>query len=1352
MNTPIRLDAAPPAPGGVRVSDGQDQRERFPPGLEAGHFLVDEMPAEELVAMSAAYATQLIYRNAANQAEGRWSELFDHDEALLMARIMSRDRGLAEATLRASADAAAPEALAAETLRLASTLGRWRACLERSEGVGATVLARLIADQFEGRLDAELAQVKDRYGAARWDGRDSDRLRTALALFSSSIERVREVAREQWALSQTSGTHEPAAALLLAFVALFATVQKHINQFTERHTDFYYDEVLRMRAAAAVADTVHLVLQRDPGAPQDVLVPHGTAFTAGKDAAAQDIVFFSDAPVTLGDARVAALCTLRLERDPLISPEFELGYVNRARAHRLPEPADAGPGRVPAHWPLFGGSEQQVASDTERAQIGLAVASPQLLLEEGERVIRLTLHLGHPAMLDAHLQSLVQQHHDPVKRDADVTPEDVLVDLFKNYIELERQAPPVGARTAQELALAAAARLAALPPEQRTPLQYYRQFLLQRALLSRGEAFRVAAGRLCTHWLSAPPEPPEWLERPDAADWLFDPEHDDLRQLKQVACEAFCGQREPGVGDPLGLLFGHARPDREVAFTRLFTGLFAVSYSAPDGWRDAAQAYVVRAPFGAAAGAVTLQVVVKLGMGEPPVVGCSTAVHGPAPATTLPVVRLQLRSYGGMFAYSLLEPALLREVGVAVAVSGLRRVVLHNNLGRLDPSKPFNPFGPLPVLGSYVLLGSPEISRKRLTALSLQLQWGGLPTDNAGFAAHYAGYPQAVDNRSFRVALSVLRDGQWQPLAGTARRPPLFAADSDDGPLDSHSTVSFEASMLRHHFRALQDSGTGEEQVFDQSTRNGLVRLQLAAPDAAFGHADYPGLLTEVISANVRRKRHLPMPRAPYTPLLEALTVDYEAQGLVRLDGAAAPAGAQAEQVFHLHPYGVQAVHQLPERGAVRLLPRYQHDGNLFIGLQSAQLQGRLTLLFHLHEESAVARAGPHPPVHWSYLARDEWHPLPADHVLSDSTAGFLTSGIVVLELPAGIDCDNTVMPGGLYWLGVGADAGFERFAGLHGVHAQAVRATRNPAQLAGARPLAPGTIQAAAGALPGLAAVAQVGPSFGLRAGESRRQMRVRSGERLRHKQRASLPWDIERIVLEAFPEVGKVKCFSAGELPGAAAGRLLVAVVPAAQRFDRVSGTLYPQMNAIELRRIEEHVRALSSPCARVEVRNAAYERIQVRCGVRLAAGAPVGASLRRVDRAICDFLSPWVEGGLPPRFGWIVRQEDIEARVRALDCVEFVTALSMLHIARNDEGFHAFGDTARTGPAGAQGTSAETAGLVQRVEVRPAAPWSIAVPMASHMVSAVVAQGASPALVTGITDLSVGSNFIIGERGHG
>jgi hypothetical protein len=507
-------------------------------------------------------------------------------------------------------------------------------------------------------------------------------------------------------------------------------------------------------------------------------------------------------------------------------------------------------------------------------------------------------------------------------------------------------------------------------------------------------------------------------------------------------------------------------------------------------------------------------------------------------------------------------------------------------------------------------------------------------------------------------------------------------------------------------------------------------------------------LLSETVAANARRKRPSRLPNPPYTPLLERLTLDYRARSTLSLVGAAVPTTVSVSgTVLHLLPFGIQALEPVGTGGHHPLLPRADDDGNLYIGISASQPPRRLSLLFQMTDAAAAPGSPSMPPIRWAALCADQWRMLTPAQMLADSTEGFLTSGIVTLDIPAEITNHNCRMPAGLYWLRVATTVpDFKVFARLRGVYAHALRAKRVTA--AGPVPAAP--VFQTRTAVPGLASVVQVGRPFDLRAPEDTRAMRTRAGERLRHKCRASTAWDIERLVLEHSPEVFKVKCFPPTvEHRGSAPGRVLVAVIQSVRRNDPNDSTRAPRINSAGLKRIADYLRSLASPWTQFDVLNAVYERIQVRCCVKLAPGAATGLVLRRVNEAIIEYLSPWWDGGCRPTFDWIIRCEDVEAHLRKLDGVELVTCTSLLHIAEDDEDSYTLGDTARLNSRVAtRGTAAQR----PSDQVQASCPWSIALPMPNHLVTLVDAAAATDSgpIPTGIGRLAIGSTFIVGPQG--
>jgi len=656
----------------------------------------------------------------------------------------------------------------------------------------------------------------------------------------------------------------------------------------------------------------------------------------------------------------------------------------------------------------------------------------------------------------------------------------------------------------------------------------------------------------------------------------------------------------------------------------------------------------------------------------------------------------------------------------------------------------------------------------------LHLQWGGLPQDAGGFAQHYSAYGAEQSQGPYTAAFSILRGGGWKPCAGVSSCQPLFDDAGGEGPLRENQRIEIDEASVRSHARA-----SSAPLVLGSGTRDGLVRLQITNPPGAFGHAAYAPLLSQAVTTRTRllKRGAVALPNPPYTPVLERFSLDYSASTTLRPTTEPKGHGAtdgpgDAERLLHIHPFGLSELRPDADTRFHGVLPPMRSDGNLCIGLQASALDGPLSLLFQLRDDAAAQRGADRgldrrqdrDPVRWFYLAQNRWRPLAPHQVLADTTKGFLTSGVVTLDLQGGARNDNTVFGGGLFWLRACSNSRLDSAAALVSVHAQAVMLVRElaPAADVSVQPDAdPAPIPAAATApetalpaglitqpllnVPGLSGVLQIEASVGLRLAEDDRQLQIRAGERLRHKNRASLAWDVERLVLERFPEVFKVKCFSPHEIPpgsGLPAGAVLVVVVPNVRRNQPADSTLAPRLNAQALQAIEDHLAQRASPFARLQVRNATYERVQVRCGLRLARGAQTGAVLRQAQRVLTDYLSPWHDIGYGPRFEWLLRCDEVEAQVRGVPGVAAVGPLSLLHVARSDDGFHHWADTARPETVGLP------AGSTSAVQLSHRAPWSLALPLQDHLLELLRDEPTPKPSATGLAQLRVGSTIVVGR----
>ena len=1323
---------------------GSQQDHRLSPALVPGYFRPDELSLAQRLRQTLQVARQLRFFDTLGGDRGHWGELLQEDLALVLAELAAlplddwetqadrfawlapaRARGLClglarrldQWTVRLGMDASGDELPLREALRKPL----WRAL---GDSLGPQLQAMLVASgadasAWQGWHQAwQLEAAGTRAASVQAEPAEDRlvRLRVFWLALCRMLRLLQELAGRHLAASLRTGQHDAGTGLLLAWTQLLHGTRDTLNRFDERLTHHYYADRLGFRARPAQADRVHLVLERDPRYRKPVLLPQGWRFVANLGQGSCS--YAAEQALYLSPLRVSQLLTLRQERDPMIAPERQFGLATQVLSRRLDVPTteQASDPRAPS-VPLLGGGPGSVV-----ARQGLAIASPLLDLREGRRTIKVVLAMSPPEGLDAALpESLFTRDADDTLEVEALAAWCVRLSMFEQFEgQAELEGPGYQPWSNGKLA---AEVLRANPGLREAPWLAY---LVLRCLGSAApDALAYRLGRLMAVWLCA------------TGTELTGDVRDRLR--KHVA-SVMPANGETAEDDPLSLLYGDFQLERRLVFDSVFRGAWQVLLSVADGWLDVGEAFVERVDPGAIA-CGGLRASVALTADQPAVVAATEAVHGPGwPA--LPVMQLRIANRSRLFASSLLMQLRLESAELVVDVEGARTLQMHNQLGRLDPSKPFMPLGPLPDGGSYFVFTHAELAGKPLERLRLNLQWSGLPP--LGLADRYAHYPgEHWSESDFRVRLAVLSEARWQEANVAAM--PLF------GPRGERAQqLDVDVPELRrlHHPAPLPPAPPGavtQAPEFGLSSRQGFFRLQLAGPADAFGHALYPGLVSETLTHNSRLKPALarPLPLAPYTPVLESMTVDYRAsQRIVPHPGAGQ---ARQGELLYIAPFGLQALRRLPQTCPVSVLQRIHGTGQLFVGLEGAAAEGSLSLLFRLRSEAAREPLGrPTPSFRWHVWNGEDWRQLEPHRVLLDTTEGLLRSGIVALDLPAGMARGCTTLPGDCYWLRLSGFGDLDLLAGLVGVWSNGLSAHRLGDGADQALP--PGSILAALEATPGLATVRQPWPSFDLRARESVGEWSTRVSERLRHRARALTPWDCERLVLEAFPEVFKLRCIPRSH--PVADKHILVVVVPALPAGYEIDGTEAPRLDASTLQRIAvfladrmpQHQRRIAGfladrmpPHQPLLVRNASYERIQVRCPLRLARGEPTGERLRELNQSLRDYLSPWRPGGVTTRFDWQVRADDVGAFLRARPGVDKIGQVSLLHIVSNDEQVYRLTDTA----------------VDKKGVVSAAWPWSLALPTRGHLLE--LADDPQPkALPSGLGRLTIGSSFVIGRAG--
>lgn len=1358
-----------------RTLNGVEQDQRLLPALEESYFNVDEMSFEDLLTLSVEFASSLTYYNASLKPAGDWKSFLASNEIVIMACIINKniDEMRRQVQMPENRGALALSRIVVEAIR---ELDRWLGDLQRSSSapakelvvklnsiirsslleelhnIGATLddlreLNPALPDfEFHTLSDIWEVGIEDEASKRAWfphaqtetaenEAMAADLLRRSAFEFFNALEHLKSVCKSLLPQSLKTQSHDPAVSLFITFLRLYRYAQENVNTFTQRHLEFYYHELLKVHYKEKSLESATLNFSVQPGS-RSVSVRAGSRFVCARDEALREVVFTANEDLEVSDAEITQVYTLKYDREPMITPECDMHFVTRVHQQQIPLHAaeQSGDGES---WPLFGDlragrSAARTADST--FDLGIAVASRTLFLEEGYRKISLEVGLKRVTRpISSFLEDLEQSRsraefrqvlfklmltwialHSRRDWNSSVAP-DLIAKIESTALALDLKDPPsvVSATSGAVMQVESCESLfrSAVKEMQGAndmAVAYYKHLLGSES----ADEFQFRLGALVINIL---------LENGSA------------RQLLEGLADNKA--RELGCENSLETIKKELQLGKERLFRKYFDRAFVLDLSVETGWLTIDRYDVIE---GTTTG-TGFQIIASLPADAPSVVGCQKELHGDGWGTELPLMKLRLNSEATINIYSILERFCLDTINVSVDVTGVRNVVAFNSISQLDPSKPFFPFGPLPTTSSYLAISAPEAARKKIDRFRVHLYWGDLPRTEDGFDGHYAGYPSKIRNQSFTANVSILSNGSWQPQSHSQiQNARLFSAV--DKKLKEHQVIEVESVEL---FKPVSlELGDGELDL-GLKTRNGFLKLALASPDAAFGHNEYPLRLTETLESNAkaRPKKRKTLPKPPYTPMLNKLSVDYSASSTLAMNASnTRQAEKHAEKVFRLHPFGAEQVYPNVSGAALSFFKPFDYDGNLLLGLSARNHKGLLSVYFSLADDSERSNTEGEIRHHWSYLTSTGWARLSPDAIVNDGTKGFLCSGIVVLDLPEDLAYEYSDMPGNCAWLKISSNEESRNFCSLRNVKTHAVQLTRSADDRAEFDPKAAVWEELewkSQSTIPGLQSIRQLDGFANIGMAEKRSELITRVSERIRHRGRAVTAWDYERLILERFPFVGKVLCLPnrsklvAGKRPG----NLLIIVTPLVMDAHRVIGKT-PKLSAVHLQDIHDYVKAHSTAFNTIEVTNPSYEHVQVRCTATFEDYASSGLYIDRLNDDISRYLNPWEDAGYGLNFCQTIKREDLYSYIYNLDYIKFVTDFSMLHITRDNRGHYDLGDTVFNELV--EGKSAD---------VHPLYPWSLMVPLQRHYIE--VAKEIEPIApeITGIRKLEIGSTFIVG-----
>jgi len=657
----------------------------------------------------------------------------------------------------------------------------------------------------------------------------------------------------------------------------------------------------------------------------------------------------------------------------------------------------------------------------------------------------------------------------------------------------------------------------------------------------------------------------------------------------------------------------------------------------------------------------SISIDIKLGMSDPAV-----EEFKENNSLTWPALKIMLNEYAPVYLYSFLKDVDVENVDIRVDVSGVKNLVLYNNLSVIAPGKAFELFGPIPEKGSYFMLGKSELAIKQLSSLELELKWKSLPTEEGGLTSYYSAYSYPFENESFQLKPQVLHDGVWNNLAESTI--PLFQEKTVTNKSGYEVVLLDDITKLNislDQFEWVNPSALSTPLSYEVNSIAGFFKFVLTNPEPGFGFDLYQKDFTEVALRNAKSKIVYPYPNKPIAPTVDHISLNYSASDKLVFNETLGDDKSINRGVFQqITPFAVEDVINNHVVSGSKLLFNYQNQAYFFMGLSNVVEEEVVSIYFQLFTVNQSI-ASTSQTITWEYFDRNSWHSLQDSDIIIDGTSGFLKSGIIELTLPKASK-ETIDAQGGRYWLRVSttSEAGaFPKVTGIY-MNATVAYAKDTPPELRG-KPVPNGSIHKIVTKQPAIKEVIQ--PSYS-RAGiqiESNDEYYLRISEHLRHKGRAVSAWDYEHLILERFKGVFAAKCTNLNDDFEPVPGK--VSIIVLSKYWTNENRYYY---NSDQLSDMRQYLLQRSNRFAQIKVVNPVEEYLLINVAAQFKKEDVDGYYLERLNTDLISFLSPnsFVNNGLAGIGGSIARSS-IVSFVQNLYYISYVKYLSVEHIVERE-----------------------------------------------------------------------------------
>ena len=640
---------------------------------------------------------------------------------------------------------------------------------------------------------------------------------------------------------------------------------------------------------------------------------------------------------------------------------------------------------------------------------------------------------------------------------------------------------------------------------------------------------------------------------------------------------------------------------------------------------------------------------------------CTEEIHGMV--TEYPALRILTGETASPYEWaSLLK---FDAVKIQTDVTGIRNFTFYNELGQVDTSQPFQPFGIQAEKGAWFLFGNEEMGLKPLEEVRLKGLWKKLPETEAEFNQLYKSYAaaagQTIDTSSFTIATEWQQGGKWKPCQNGVQH--LFVSDHSDATDSKEDRSLIDAEVVFDFMRKTAVRNRLLMPYEYSRDRDGFFRATLLAPSIGFGTDTYRTLFTEtmIYNSHSKEKKRKELPPEPPVPQLADVELSYIASeetlladmphSSIRLSRITALSEQETVSVDHIS--------ELP------FLPAFEADNLLYFAFLHAK--GEQTVQMYLDmilPKEKIPFNSPQPgksiQLTWEFWSGNDWRPITIDSIYAEETMGLTQSGFVEIRLPEKVkDCHTDKE--GRVWLRAAVKGDVSACLAVRNIWTNCIRLT---AQNDDGSPLPAATIESTIEPDERIESIVQPLPGFGSRTAETDNEVAVHQSSRISNRHRAINIKDYERLVMEHFSEVDKVQCLS---LPQAEEASTVCLVVFSSREDSRYF--LSPAWKLTEIQRV---IRQYTPPFVSLRVINPVYEKVNISCkAVLWDRVQDEGKAVRQLVVLAQNYVAPWYRKKEIPALRQSFSYNELHARMaNHEDLMKLVTLKVVVENVPNQE----------------------------------------------------------------------------------